>query len=94
VQVRFIFSGSSEWSEIIFSVENIKERSKTEDNEVGEQTCEELLEAFSQGGLDHFKTRLLTVLPTQKLGKWLVFRPEAAKNTKKFVKRPIWVNCQ
>jgi hypothetical protein len=47
VQARVIYSGSSEWSEIIFSVEKVKERLNAEDNEVGEQTCEELLEALS-----------------------------------------------
>ncbi|CAM6111928.1 unnamed protein product [Calypogeia fissa] len=46
-QARVIHNGSSEWSEIIFSVEGTKERMKAEDNKIGENTCEELLEALS-----------------------------------------------
>lgn len=47
MQARVIHSGSSEWSEIIFSVEKAKERMKAEENEIGENTCEELLEALN-----------------------------------------------
>ncbi|KAG6549053.1 hypothetical protein Mapa_009496 [Marchantia paleacea] len=46
-QARVVHSGSNEWTAIIFAVEKAKEKAKVEENEVGENTCGELLEALN-----------------------------------------------
>lgn len=45
-KARVIHSNSLEWSRIKEAVENIKETSEANQNEIGIQTCEELLEAL------------------------------------------------
>jgi len=46
LQARVIHSNSSEWIQIRDSVQAIKETAEAEDNEIGLQTSEELLEAL------------------------------------------------
>lgn len=46
LQARAIHSNSSEWIQIRDSVQSIQETAEAEDNEIGQQTCEELLEAL------------------------------------------------
>lgn len=46
-QARVVHSGSNEWTAIIFAVEKAKEKAKVDENEVGENTCGELLEALN-----------------------------------------------
>ena len=45
-KARVIHSSSLEWSQIKEAVKNIKETSEANQNEIGIQTCEELLEAL------------------------------------------------
>jgi hypothetical protein len=45
-QARVIHSSSSEWVQIQAAVQAIKATAEADDNEIGLQTCEELLEAL------------------------------------------------
>ena len=45
-QARVIHSNSPEWVHMQQSVQAIKEAAETEDNDIGVQTCEDLIEAL------------------------------------------------